>query len=200
MKQKQEVTVNPIQLGLMNVSIKGISPLLMHKFSDKNKEAMLDKQQGKSKEKTNRDIKAEVEDSIYKTASGQVCFPSIAFWKAMIESAPYLQGMDKKLVKGAVKIIEPMAILKFKKKSVNEAICRLSSGVRMIRFRPQFDSWTTEFTIKYNASQINAGQIINLIKLAGFHIGVGDWRPQCSGAYGQFTIGDKHGSRNGGAI
>ena len=47
----------------------------------------------------------------------------------------------------------------------------------------------TDFvTIKYNAAQVTPDQVVELLKLAGFHIGIGGWRPQCDGQYGMFHV------------
>jgi len=37
-------------------------------------------------------------------------------------------------------------------------------------------------------SLITPEQVVGLIKLAGFHIGIGGWTPQHHGNYGMFTI------------
>jgi hypothetical protein len=31
-------------------------------------------------------------------------------------------------------------------------------------------------------------EIFNLFELAGFLVGVGDWRPQCNGSHGMFRV------------
>lgn len=188
----QQIIIEPIEVATIKVAIKGETPLLMHKFSDNQKNTMLDKQTGKNpKDKAKRDMKKEMEECVYYTPTGKVGFPASGFKKAMVEAAPYMKGLDKKLIKGSLFIIENLVEIKYKKRTVNEAICRLANKVPMVRHRPEFTDWTTELTIRFNSKQLTAEQIFNLIKLAGFHIGVGDWRPQCNGSYGQFTIANK---------
>lgn len=188
MKKQVQVVINPIEIGVMKLGIKGDTPLLMHKFSDRQKDTMLSGQIGKAQEKNKRNLKQEIEECIYYTPTGQVGFPASAFKKAMVESAPYIKGLDKKLIKGSMFIVENLVAIKFKKQVVNEAITRLANGNPMVRYRPEFRDWSTEFTIRFNSKKLSPELIINLAKLAGFHIGIGDWRPQCSGSYGQFGI------------
>jgi hypothetical protein len=196
-KQKQEkvnVNLQPLVLMTAKIEIKGVTPLLMHKFSEKSKQEIIDKQTKQTKQKKARNIKQEIEEAIHKLPNGKVGFPCAAFKKAMVEVAPYLEKLDKKLVRGSVQIIgtkgSHLVELKYKTKTINEATVKLESGVADIRYRPQFNDWSCVLEIKYNASMISLQQIANLINLAGFHIGVGDWRPYSpkgSGSFGMFV-------------
>jgi len=190
---KETITLEPVQIKDFNLELEGTTSLLIHKFSDAAKRDMVNKQTGKTKEKKLRDIKQEVKDSIYYLSDGNVGFPASGFKKAIVEVAPYMDTMDKKKVKGSMYVIgteNDLVPIKFKKQVVNEATVKLSGrgNVTMVRYRPEFQKWKCSLNIKYNASQITPDQIVNLTNLAGFHIGVGDWRPQCSGTYGMFRV------------
>jgi len=189
-RKNEEVSVEAIELKTFDLKVEGVSPLLMHKFSDASKKEMVDKQVGVTKERQKRDIEQELLDCVHKTSEGKIGFPASGFKKAMAEAAPYLTDMNKKLVKGAFQILGNILPIKFKKQVVNEAVCRLSGrgNVSMVRFRPEFHDWTISLPIKYNAKKITPQQIVALANVAGFHIGVGDWRPQCSGSYGMFKV------------
>jgi hypothetical protein len=192
-KQEKEVTINPLQIANMTARIVGITPYLSNKMSEKDKMSMLDKQMGKGSEKNKiRDPKQEVENKIHKLSNGDVGIPIVAIKKAMVESAPLLE-MEKKLVRGGLFILPTdgnLVPLKYKKMVVNEAITRDSGISRTPRttFRPEFRDWSCEFTIKYNAKQVTPDQILNLLKVAGFHIGLGSWRPLTDGNFGTFTV------------
>jgi hypothetical protein len=188
-----KVVIDPLKIATMNVKIVGITPLLLNRLSDKEKQSMLDKQMGKGSEKNKiRDPKQEVEDKIHKISTGsKVGIPIVSLKKSMVEAAPYLD-VDKKLIRGSLFILPEennLIPISYKKMVVNEAITRDSGINRTPRttFRPEFRDWSCEFTVKYNAKQITPEQILGLLKLSGFHIGVGSWRPQCDGTYGQFT-------------
>ena len=96
-------------------------------------------------------------------------------------------------VKGSLFIVPEengLVELKYKKMIINEATTRDSGRNQTPRttFRPEFKDWSAEFNIRYNSQQITPEQIINLLKIAGFHMGIGSWRPQCSGSFGMFDI------------
>lgn len=192
-EEQKEVQINPLLIAEMRTKIIGLTPFLMNKMSDKEKQTMLDKQMGKGAEKNKiRDPKQEVENKIHHLSNGTVGIPIIGIKKSMVEAAPLLE-MEKKLVRGSMFIIPEdnnLVTLNYKKMVVNEATTRDSGINRTPRttFRPEFRDWSCEFVIKYNAKQITVDQILNLLKIAGFHVGLGSWRPLTDGIFGTFTV------------
>jgi len=188
---EEKVTISPMDLRIMKVGVRGISPLLQNKFSDEARDQILNKQTGKTSQKKNRDIKAEVESKIHKIDDKTVGFPVVGFKKAMVECAPYLEGLDKKRVRGAMHLIGDsgnLVQIDYDEMVMNEAMVQLARNTRSIAFRPEFRGWKATLTIRYNASLISPEQIVNLANYAGFHIGVGDWTPQHNGSFGQFEV------------
>lgn len=194
-KTKMEVSVNPIEVKSFDLPLDGVTPLLMNKFSEEAKKEMVDKQtMTGSKEKKARDIDSEVDAAVHLLPDGRVGFPASGFKKSMVEVAPYIDGLNKKLSKGAFFIMaedNDLVPIEFKKQVTNESVVRLSGvgRVAMVRYRPEFRDWSAKLKIRYNNSQISASQIVALANLAGFHIGVGEWTPQHSGNYGMFEVG-----------
>jgi hypothetical protein len=189
--KKVEVSIAPIKIATMQLKCIGETPLLQEKMADRIREQLKNIVTGKGKEKNkNRDLEKEVEEKIHRNQRGEVCFPTSGFKKAMVEAAPYLDGLDKKKAKGSFFILGELAPIKYKKQVTNKAVGRDSGINRAPReiWRPEFQEWSTVLTIKYNEQQITPQQIVELAKLAGFHIGIGSWTPQHSGQYGMFTV------------
>ena len=175
----------------MQLRVVGETSLLQEKMSDRIREQLKNIVTGKGKEKNkNRDLDKEVEEKIHRNSKGDVCFPTSGFKKAMVEAAPYLDGLDKKKAKGSFFILGELAPIKYKKMVTNKAVGRDSGINRAPReiWRPEFQDWSCLLTVKYNEQQITPAQIVELAKLAGFHIGVGSWTPQHSGQYGMFSV------------
>jgi hypothetical protein len=192
---KHAITIKPIEVKTFTLNIKGDTPLLMEKMSEKVREQLKNLVTGKGKEKNKtRVLEDEVKEKVHHDDKGNVGFPASGFKKAMVEVAPYLDGMDKKKAKGSFFIVGDLAgdlvSIKYKKQVTNKAVGRDSGINRAPReiWRPEFQDWSCKLFIKYNASQITLDQIIELAKLAGFHIGVGSWTPQHSGIFGSFTV------------
>ncbi len=187
-EKKIEIKLSPVKLEAMAIEIEGLTPLLMNRFSDIEKEKILAKQVKKTKEKKARDIEEEISEKIHRLPDGTIGFPSLGFKKAMTEAAPYLTGMNKKLARGAFYVLGDMVPIQFKEQKINTTRVKIAGGITTIRFRPEFDSWSCVLNIRYNANQISPEQIVNLANVAGFHIGVGDWTPQHNGQYGMFQV------------
>jgi hypothetical protein len=69
-----------------------------------------------------------------------------------------------------------------------EDMVRIGMGTADIRYRGEFDPWSVNVPIIYNAGVLSAEQIMHLFRIAGFAIGVGEWRPQKDGSYGMFRV------------
>lgn len=186
----QTITLQQLDKKVFTVNIRGITPLLMEKMDMTVVENIDKKKSLKTVEKDTRSEEDKVEDKIHRNSLGQVAFPSIAFHKAITEVAPYLDGMDKKKVRGSIRFIDEMIPISFKTQTTNKT-CGKSSGItkspRLI-IRPQFNDWTCSLKIMYNNANISAENIINLINWAGFQMGIGGWRPEKSGNFGQFEV------------
>ena len=63
------------------------------------------------------------------------------------------------------------------------------SRARILKTRPKFDlPWAVEFTLDADDDLADAAHIERWLDLAGRRLGIGDWRPQCSGDYGTFEV------------
>src|SRR5436190_6532307 len=62
---------------------------------------------------------------------------------------------------------------------------RIDGGrVSSIAYRPEVWPWTMDVTIVFNTTMLSQAQLLNLVQLAGFAIGIGDWRPEKGGTFG----------------
>ena len=57
-----------------------------------------------------------------------------------------------------------------------------------IAYRPQFWGWELDVPVVFNTNLVSEAQLLNLVQLAGFSIGIGDWRPERNGTFGTFSI------------
>lgn len=207
-KNNENVSIPAINIQYATISIVGDSPLIVHKWSEKAKKEILDKQMKKAKTKGHdaKDPVRDFIDSLYwldgepeeKTEEGfakaiqsgaRFGFPSVAF-KASAVAAGYRSGVTKNLVSmyGAFHIDGEFVEIKGVPE-MREDMVRVGMGVADIRYRGEFKEWSATFQVKYNASAISLEQLVNLFNLGGFACGLGEWRPEKGGAFGMYHVG-----------
>jgi len=74
---------------------------------------------------------------------------------------------------------------------MRENIVRLNGKTADLRYRAEFLQWESSFVVRYNDAAISAEQIYNLFQIAGFSVGVGEWRPEKNGQFGMFEIAER---------
>lgn len=198
-KSVSTATPAAIQLprfDLRNIEIRliGDMPLICHAWSHKQKQLMLAKQMKQAIEaKSAKDPEQDFRDSLYEMPDGNgYGFPCIAFKAAAVDACSHVDGITKVEARGTFHIDgELLRILSGTKAatpSMREDMVRIGMGTADIRYRGQFDPWSVVVPIRYNAGVLSAEQIIHLFNVAGFAIGVGEWRPQRDGMYGLFHV------------
>lgn len=184
-----EIVVPPIERGTMKLTIRGVSPLLSHKFSDKNKDEMLSKQMKQAKQaKAAKDPEADYKESIYYTRDGKPGFPASGIKKACVEACSFIDGITKVQARGALFIKGDVLPIRGDP-TMHEAIVRLNGRTADIRYRAEYpEGWEIDLEVLFNPRVISAESIVNLIENAGMSVGIGDWRPQKSGSFGMFEV------------
>lgn len=212
-KNEAIIEIKPINIVTTTVRIAGDTPLIMHRWSEKAKRMILEKQMKKTKSSA-KEAKNPVEDfieSIYwmegkpseytEEAFEEACrngarfgFPVTAIKQATISSA-YRNGITKDMasLRGAFFIAgegsELLAEVKGCTPTMREDMVRVGMGVADIRFRGEFANWYMDLQVSYNANgAYTLDQIINLINVGGFSCGIGEWRPEKDGNYGMYHV------------
>lgn len=191
--KKNEIQLKPIERRTMTFGIKGISPLIMHQWSEKALAMMRDKHAGKkTKNRDVRDPAKEAYESTYRTASGDIGIPGMAFKSAMVTAAHKDIGVEKTLVRKAIFLVcdDPGMILPIQcsEPTIREDAVRVGMGSTDLRYRPQFDQWACKITLEVDSQLIQEADILSLVDRAGFGVGICEWRPEKGGEYGRFEI------------
>lgn len=183
------ISIPAIDIKEMVITVIGDSPLISHKWSEKAKAMMLAKQTKQAKAgREAKDPKQDYEDSIYRTESGGCGFPAVAFKAAAVAACRFVKG-DIKMTeaRGAFHVVGELVEIQGEP-NMREDMVRLQMGVADIRYRAEFKEWRADLVIRFNTGVLSPAQIVNLFNLAGFGVGVGEWRPERDGSYGMFHV------------
>ena len=90
------VTLPPLKIETVNVTLIGDTPLIVHRWSEKAKKQMLDKQMKKaSPGKEAKDPERDFRDSLYVLEDGRFGFPIIGFKAAAVTACTSIGSMTK---------------------------------------------------------------------------------------------------------
>jgi len=198
------IELPPLDIRLMEVTVIGDSPLIVHAWSEKAKREMLDKQMKKAKQaKEAKDPRADFEASLYRLGDG-FGFPSIGFKAAAVTACTSVAGITKIAARQAFHIlgedIDVNGAFEGTKARVNlvrieggspsmrEDMVRVGMGTADLRYRGEFADWHAKLLVRFNANVLSEAQILNIINVAGFAVGVGEWRPEKDGMNGMFHV------------
>jgi len=188
--ENQKIELQNLQKEQITVKIKGTTPLLMEKM---NMDVVERYNKRKGQKIQGKDSKMEedlIESKIHYTSDGNIGFPAVGFWKGLVEVAPYIEGLDKKRVRGSIRILGGIIPIDYKKREINVTWGKTAGIKKSPRkiMRPEFTDWSCKLDIVYNRATISPEQIINLVNWAGFQMGLGGWRPEHGGTYGQYEV------------
>lgn len=183
------VTLPPLKIETITVTLIGDTPLIVHRWSEKAKKQMLDKQMKKaSPGKEAKNPEQDFKDSLYILPSGGYGFPIIGFKAAAVTACTSIGGMTKVAARQAFHVDGEFAEIKGDEPTMREDMVKIAMGTADIRYRGEFKNWWTQVAVKFNSNVMSGEQILNLLQTAGFAVGVGEWRPERDGQYGRFHV------------
>jgi len=212
-QNNQAVTIKPPSFKTAVFSLKGIAPLVIHRFSAKTKNEMLQKQEiGKAAgSKKNREAKSSedtYQDSKYVHKDGWEGINAAAFRSALI-AACRLVGFKMTLAKLSFFVIpdgydakEPqIPLVRIYGESVRqEDMARVATGQPYVTIRAAYHDWTAKLAIQWDEDQCTFQDIANLLLRVGMQVGICEGRPGSTNSagmgWGLFTF-DNKGETNG---
>jgi hypothetical protein len=183
---KKEIQVFEVDVRRVRIPIVGVSPLIMHKWSEKAKAEMRAKHMKLAAQpKEAKDPEALYRESMHEHPDGGYGFPSGGFKKAMVRAGKAL-GMAMTDLRSQFHVAGDMVKIEGEPR-MREDMVRIP-GSADIRYRGEFPEWSAVLPIDYNAKAITPAQLVQLVKQAGFGTGIGEWRPERDGQYGRFDF------------
>lgn len=166
----------------VHVSIKGKTPLLMHRFPLEPVVAI---------EKKAPEEQAEI--SAYRDDKGRLCIPALALQRAIISGATYSKGKGRgslqKSAAACIFVSPDMVPVNPNSYTVDaRAVVVPATKGRIVRYRPKFDIWECAFTIEFDEDLISEPQLNRILIDTGDRVGLLDFRPEKKGPFGRFMV------------
>ena len=181
----------------LNCTIRGVSPLLMHngQLADPlNSFAIAMKKISSKRDKTEADLEElghlEWLGSLY-LHEQEPCIPGELLEGTLLEAAR--KRRRGKQVAAGVWCESNFPLVYEGPRDLEGLWCnpqfRLTTGARVqrnrvMRTRPRYEQWAAAVKVTFNDELLNRAEVLELLRLAGEQVGIGDWRPK----FGRFVV------------
>lgn len=182
-------------MKLVECEIRGVTPLLIHRFGEESEAARPTRAVLVAK----RDPREEATKHAYIAPDGTYYFSAFAIPNCMAAA-----GANHKL-KGSrrtLRFVVPSSV-----RMTGDAITILngsgpaesfevdarpvtipSTKGRIMRYRPRFNEWGARWSMQVDDTQLALDSAHQLLNEAGLSIGIGDFRPEKRGPFGTFRV------------
>lgn len=170
-------------IKIIEITIKGKTPLLMHKFPLAPIEALEKKQP-----------KEQAELAAYKDPdTDELYIPSVWIQRSLVNAATYSKGKGRaslQKVAAACLMVEPERISLGTKDFIvdSRAVVMPATRGRIVRHRPRLDEWNCQFELEYEDTLLTENQVRKVVDDAGQRVGLLDFRPEKKGSFGRFMV------------
>ena len=189
--------------------------MVCHAWSAKAIKQMLDKQMKKAK--TAKEAKVPAQDfitslhwltdmpeisddpdkamaqAIKAVASGRFGMPSTAFKSCAVSACRFADGMKMTEARGAFHVNGEFVEIEAAPPIMREDMVRVGMGTADIRYRAEFTEWGATLNITLNKHAMSEAQVVNLLNLGGFGVGIGEGRPEKNKSWGRFHVATTEG-------
>jgi len=142
--------------------------------------------------------KDEAAAGLYLNADGRYSFPAIGIRRCLITAASKSRMKIGKYsaadtISANVFPVEELCLIEDAKTSkpikTYEVNVQRAVVVRqgILRARPLFRDWAIRIALEIDETYITAEHVLTVMNLGGKMVGIGDYRPERKGMYGQFT-------------
>lgn len=206
MASKTEVLeIKEVRPQMITVRIVGDTDLVLNKMNDPTARQLTDARKGKGKKIEVPDMWEEIITAMHWRDGKPSEFSADSLLKALAENAPCLTafglkksfgeavvrlGIDNYSTKfdASVNIIAPAGLvpIRFTEHVIDEKLMSPKKGAPVLVHLNRFIGWSADIHISFIDSVYSTEQLVNIINLAGFGIGIGSGRRSCG--YGRYHI------------
>ncbi len=182
------ITLPALSIETWEMRIIGETPLIAHRFGE-DAIRQIEKGQGDGPKvkKAARDPVREFEQASYRLEDGRYAFPAGAIKRCMTIAG--MRFAEEKGTELMGKFSIPVELLHLDSPAeprMRTDRVKIGMGTTSLTYRPEFFPWSLTFPIRFAFMSID--QLFNILTIAGFSVGIGDWRVDKKGVHGQFRV------------
>ena len=207
-KNEDIINIRPVEIGRARVHIVGDGTLCLNKMNNRNKRTLTDQRKDKAK---SMEVPNEWEDiitAIHWRDGDPTEFTEESLIDCLKNNAPCITAFGLKKSWGqavvrneidsyatkfdnAVNItaVNNLVPVSFSDHSVDEKLMSPKRGAPVLVRLNLFSGWSADIDISYTANVYSLDQIVNIINLAGFGLGIGSGRTSGYGRYHVESVG-----------
>lgn len=198
----ETIELKPLGNKFMEVTIVGDSDLVLNKMNDVNAKSLIDKRKDKAKDTAKPNMWEEIITAMHWKNGKPTDFSEEGLAKALKENAPCITdfGLKKSFGDAVVRaeidkyktkfdanvnLVNKGGLvpIKFTEHFIDEKLMSPKKGSPVLVHLNRFSGWSAVIIISYMENVYSAEQIINIINLAGFGLGIGSGRTSGFGRY-----------------
>lgn len=186
------VNLDRLKRVTYEIDVEGVTPLIVHRFSETAMQAIVDKNMGKTSTRPPKDPVQEFHDSRYLLDGDPDGFPAAGFKAAIIDSARNFPQVTMASLRQSISVLGegPSQLVAIEgERTMRQDYVRFGQSSTDVRFRAQYWPWKATIGVQVLQDQLAEDALIALVDAAGFG-GIGEWRPSKSktGDYGRFQV------------
>ena len=197
-KKAESIELKAITPKYATIYIEGDSDLVLNKMDDVTAKALTDARKDKAKSTEKPNVWEQIITSLHWRDGKPADFSEEGMKEALTNNAPCITsfGLGKSFGEAvtrneidtystkfdaSVNIIAPGGLIpiEFAEHFVDEKLMSPKKGAPVLAHLNRFAGWKAHFDIQYVENIYSLEQIVNIINLAGFGIGIGSGRRNC---------------------
>ncbi len=201
MEKQEIIELKPIDFRTARITIVGDGDIVLNKMNDVTARQLTDQRKSKAKKIEEVNMWEEIITAMHWKYGKPTDYSEEGLRQALHDNAPCITafGMKKSFGDAVVRneidkyktkfdaslnIVEDLIPIHFAEHFIDEKLMSPKKGSPVLVRLNRFSGWSATFTIRYvNGGTYSLEQIINIINLAGFGMGIGSGRTSGYGKY-----------------
>lgn len=203
--KEEIIEIKKVDPQIVTVHIVGDTDLVLNKMNDVTTRQLVDARKDKAKKIETPNVWEEIITSIHWRDGKPTDFSEQGMYDALVNNAPCLTafGLKKSFGEAVVRLgIDTYSTkfdasvnilgtgglipIKFAEHVIDEKLMSPKKGAPVLVHLNRFVGWSADIDITFIDSVYSSEQLVNIINLAGFGIGIGSGRRSCG--YGRYHV------------